>query len=146
MPMPQPKPQATSASVRNRVIAPINDPFANKLNLNDLLDKELAKEVGVNDGNAPQVASAAQEQSVIDEQLNQFAGETTQDAPAENSDVAHVDINADGSVNNGQQPQAPTMPAPQGGQPPMPPAQNDSTEPEPIPTPLPEQQRPSQTG
>lgn len=59
-------------SQRSRVIQPLNDPNQATINLNDLLSKELAKEVGVDSENSPTVASVKQEQADIDQQLAEF--------------------------------------------------------------------------
>lgn len=63
---------ASTPSARNRVIQPINDPFAKKVDINDLVDKELAKEAGANlDG---QPVSADQERTIINGQITEFEG------------------------------------------------------------------------
>lgn len=60
------------ASLKNRVIQPINDPAAEPVNMGELLDKELASEAGLSDDDRPQVASTEQEKQSIEEQLGQI--------------------------------------------------------------------------
>jgi CheY-like chemotaxis protein len=123
-----PKPPST----RNKVIQPLNnDPGNSSVNLNDLLDKELAKEAGVDQANAPQVPSAAAEKADVAEQLGQF-----QNQPP----VPHVNIKEDGSVENEdtQPPASPDQTAQPEQAPPAVPQDNPGSEPAP---PVPEQSR-----
>ncbi len=60
------------ASLKTRVIQPLNDPSIAPVNINDLLDKELAKEAGLTDGEIPVVATVDQEKAAIEEQLKSF--------------------------------------------------------------------------
>lgn len=110
-------------SLRNRVIQPLNDPSVATVDMNDLLDKELAKEAGVDFDNRPAVASTSQEQALINDQLSQFAttlGTTTQPAPLD--DIPAVSVNSDGSLTNVPEPVAPTPVQPLQSQAPAPPA------------------------
>lgn len=74
-PTPSSSTTPDTPSSRNRVIQPINDPYAANVDINDLLDKELAKEAGVDVENRPPVATADQERSIINNQINQFENE-----------------------------------------------------------------------
>lgn len=58
----------TPSSSKQRVIQPLNDPTA-KVDINELLDKELAKEAGLDMLSRPQVASSDQEKAIIQDQL-----------------------------------------------------------------------------
>lgn len=60
------------ASLKSRVIQPLHDPTIAPVNINDLLDKELAKEAGLSDTERPTVESADQEKAAISEQLKSF--------------------------------------------------------------------------
>lgn len=60
------------ASLKTRVIQPISDPSVPPININDLLDKELAKEAGIADNERPAVASASQEKAQIEAELQAF--------------------------------------------------------------------------
>lgn len=84
-PVPAPKPVAPPQSTapanpgsRQRVIQPISDPAA-KIDINNLLDKELAREAGVDMNNLPTVATTQQERAVVADQLRNVA---PQAAPA----------------------------------------------------------------
>lgn len=61
---------SVQTSSKQRVIQPI-DSSANKVDINELLDRELAKEAGLDMFSRPQVATAAQEQSVVQQQIQQ---------------------------------------------------------------------------
>ncbi|MBL8159720.1 response regulator [Candidatus Saccharibacteria bacterium] len=123
-PQTQPAPASTNpvepASSRNRTISPINDPFASKVNIADLLDKELAKEAGLDMNSRPPVLATNQEQSLINGQIKQFTAPTTE--PAATSQDAPATPTA--SLPPAPIPQPPTFtaPTPQSGMPPLPPA------------------------
>lgn len=81
-PAPQPAPVtpqpaasdvAQPASNRDRTITPINDPYAARIDINQLLDKELAKEAGVDVDNRPAVLAASDEKNLINDQIQGFA-------------------------------------------------------------------------
>jgi CheY-like chemotaxis protein len=66
---PLPPSSAPAApSTRQRVIQPINDPTT-KIDINNLLDKELAREAGVDVNSRPNVATTAEERAIIENQL-----------------------------------------------------------------------------
>lgn len=55
-------------SARQRIIQPINDP-TKKIDINSLLDKELAREAGLDPNNRPVIATTAQEKALMANQL-----------------------------------------------------------------------------
>ncbi len=63
----------TPPSSRNRVIQPLNDPATTKININELLDRELAKEAGIDIENRPAITSTEQEKAMVQNQLEQFS-------------------------------------------------------------------------
>lgn len=67
-------------STRQRVIQPINDPTA-KIDINGLLDKELAREAGVDLNSRPAVATTQQERAVVADQLKNIPAGTPPVAP-----------------------------------------------------------------
>lgn len=67
-PSTAPKP----ASLKDRVLQPLNDPMTSQVNLNDLLDKELAKEAGLSEELRPPIASVEESKAIIDEQMKAF--------------------------------------------------------------------------
>lgn len=70
------RPSTTSApkpaSSHNRVIQPIENSGSSTPDINELLDKELAREAGVSAEQLNNAPSEADEQKIIDEQLAQF--------------------------------------------------------------------------
>lgn len=68
---PRPSGVPKPASLKTRVIQPLNDP-GSTINLNELLDKELAKEAGIGDNERPVVASEEAERAELAEQLAAF--------------------------------------------------------------------------
>lgn len=71
-PTPTPNPVPKPASLQSRVIQPINDPSSQPVDINQLLDKELAKEAGITEDALPTVASTAQERDIVSQQLQDF--------------------------------------------------------------------------
>lgn len=96
------------ASLKNRVIQPINDPAAEPVNMGELLDKELASEAGLSDDDRPQVASTEQEKQSIEEQLGQIMDKPGAD-------------NGSGDITAGPNVQAPFNPTDNSSTPPPPP-------------------------
>lgn len=86
----------TPSTGRSKVIQPISDPHATKVNINDLLDKELAKEAGVDINNRPPVATTDQERAIIDNQVNQFANQQANQTPATQETLPDVQISQNG--------------------------------------------------
>lgn len=95
-PVEPPKP----ASIKTRVITPLNDPSTSPVDINELLSKELAKEAGISEDARPAVATTDQEKAIVSEQLNQFATAPAEEAPAEDGDkVAEINISEDGDLS-----------------------------------------------
>lgn len=142
-PAPQQPAQAQSSttpaapSTRQRVIEPINDP-STKVDIQELLDRELARESGVGLGTpaAPpasveplgQIPTTAQEKAMVSDQIDTFALPTPPSPAA--SGVPPVSINQQGRVN---------APAPAPQQPTPPPAQPFATQASVIPPQTPPQ-------
>jgi CheY-like chemotaxis protein len=121
-PTPAPTPQSNvpaAPSVRNRVIQPINDPAASKVDINELLDRELAKEAGIDVDKRPPIRTTEQEKALVDNQINRFSSAqpaATPTTPA-NNNTSTIQIDTQGRVSMpGQEPQ-PAVPS----QPPTPP-------------------------
>jgi CheY-like chemotaxis protein len=112
-------PQTSPVPVgRNRVIQPLTDPSANRVDINELLDRELAKEAGIDLDNRPVVPTTAQEQAVVAGQLNSFSGLPSTMPPAPSPQASTIQIDAQGNVS---MPPATPSQAPQAGPPPVPP-------------------------
>lgn len=115
MPAPQPLTQAlpsvpAAPSVRNRTIQPLNDPSTARVDINELLDRELAKEAGIDVDQRPQVATTQQEKSIIDNQINQFSAAAPTPAataiPVADNSAPTIQIDTQGHVSMpGQAPQ-----------------------------------------
>ena len=73
--------------------------MTDNVDLNELLDKEIAKEAGITEDARPAVASTNEEKAIIDQQLNNF---TAPEAPAEDAKAANeipgVEIGPDGTI------------------------------------------------
>lgn len=85
-PLPQPPPLTPADSPqRSRVISPLNDPSTSSIDMNDLLDKELAKQTGLDYQGAPTFPTTEEEKTDMYDKLDEFqilsAPEPT---PAEN--------------------------------------------------------------
>ncbi|MFZ1458540.1 MAG: response regulator [Candidatus Saccharimonadales bacterium] len=89
---------AKPPQARARVITPLNDPAASQININDLLDKEIAKEAGLALDVTP-VQSSEAEQSAMQQQIDQFQPISLPE-PMHPSDILTV------SVDSGQATQA----------------------------------------
>ncbi len=63
------------ATSRPKIIQPLNDPAVSKVDIKELLDKELAREAGLDLNNRPVVQSTDQERSSMENQIDQFAQE-----------------------------------------------------------------------
>lgn len=82
--MPKPAAPPKPASLKSRVIQPLNDPSLAPLDINELLDKELSKEAGLSEEERPVVASVDQAKAQMEAQLQSFAPpEPTPVAPPE---------------------------------------------------------------
>lgn len=117
---PQSVPSPAAPSVKNRVIQPLNDPSTSRVDINELLDRELAKEAGIDVANRPPVATTAQEQNIVGSQLNQFStppsvAPAPTPAPTGNDGMPTIQIDTDGHVsmpNNQTTPPSATPPTP----------------------------------
>lgn len=71
---PQAPGQATPqpASLKSRVIQPLNDPSVPTVDINALLDRELAKEAGITDDARPEVQTMTQEKDAMNQALSDF--------------------------------------------------------------------------
>ncbi len=69
------------ASIKTRVIQPLGDPSIAPVDINDLLDKELAKEAGISNDARPVVATTDQEKLLIEEQLKAFNDKAPEPTP-----------------------------------------------------------------
>jgi CheY-like chemotaxis protein len=117
---PQSVPSPAAPSVKNRIIQPLNDPSTSRVDINELLDRELAKEAGIDVDSRPPVATTEQEKNIIGGQLNQFSSTTppaAPSAPAGSDGLPTIQIDTNGRVSmpNGQ-------PLPPTSTPPTPPA------------------------
>jgi CheY-like chemotaxis protein len=118
MPTPMPSPMPSTAtptppSVKNRIIQPLGDPGTSRVDINELLDRELAKEAGIDVDSRPQVATTAQERNVIGNQLNQFSTPTpTPQVPAGSDGTIKIDTDGRVSMPGQQPPTPPVPPAP----------------------------------
>lgn len=97
------------STMKDRVIKPLNDPLTSPVNIDELLDKEIAKEAGIADDARPAVATTDQEKEIINEQLDQFASADS---------TPEVEIGPEGDLKLGEQadqsdkPVAPPPPPP----------------------------------
>lgn len=102
---------ATPPSAKQRIIQPIGDP-ATKVDINELLDRELARESGATGTPAPQVPTTAQERTTVQNQIDAFD-------PSPPPNVPHATISPDGHMEQTDRPvQVPQRPP----QPPTPPS------------------------
>jgi len=111
LPTDTPKP----ATLKNRVITPLTNPLASPVDLNELLDKEIAKEAGISEEARPVVATTDQEKALVNDQLGQFSAAPDPAAPQADDDTASIEISADGDITTpdaGSAPKPPTPPAP----------------------------------
>lgn len=139
-----PPPTATPKppSLRSRVIEPLNDPNVAPVDINELLDKELAKEAGVTPTGEPNPPTTDQERALINKQLEQMGTPELTNVP-DSSDIPGINVNPDGGITL-ETPPAPTTVSqlPQPGvsevppkppTPPVPPAPTAPTPPPPAP-------------
>lgn len=105
IPQPRPMPPASvtsppAPSTRQRIIQPINDPTS-KVNINELLDRELAKEMGT----GQPVATAAEEKAAVQSQLQSYAPNAQ--GPKGTPALPPIAIDAQGHVNPTAAPTSP---------------------------------------
>jgi DNA-binding response OmpR family regulator len=60
------------ASLKNRVIQPLSDPSVPTVDMNELLDKEIAKEAGIANSERPEVQTVAQEKQAVANEIANF--------------------------------------------------------------------------
>lgn len=116
-PLPHPAAQPHSStspqapSNHSRVIQPLNDPASSRIDINDLLDKELAKEAGVTPGQPPVAATVEQEKQLMNDQLNQFTPPAGPPAP---TTIPDINVSPTGELTSDQTPgsQPPNSPQP----------------------------------
>lgn len=130
---PQPQPQASVGvaptapqphipttppppSGRSRIIQPLSDAASSKVDINELLDRELAKEAGLDINDRPSVPSAQQERAIVQDQLQQFSNAPAPAPNPVNNAQPTIQIDSQGRVS-GMGDQA----APAAGMPPTPP-------------------------
>ncbi len=101
VPTAAPAPVAQPPQARAKVITPLNDPTVG-VNLTELLNKEIAKEAGLDVNTAPTVASTEQTQSQVDNQIEQFANAPTVEEPIVPSDIPTVNVSADGTMSGSE--------------------------------------------
>src|SRR6266496_589234 len=113
-PAPMPIPTPAAPSLKNRVIQPLNNPATSKVNINELLDRELAKEAGIDVDSRPQVNTTAQEKTMVGNQLNQFTpppGAAPTPQVTGNDSTPAIQIDADGRVMPSGPPNQPQPPS-----------------------------------
>lgn len=86
---PQPAAPATEtpkpASIKTRIIQPINDPANKPIDMGELLDRELAKEAGVDPDALPTIQTTDQERQTLEQELANFDPNATNDITADPS-------------------------------------------------------------
>jgi CheY-like chemotaxis protein len=114
MPSTTPQPVLEPPQARSKVITPINDPTVS-VNLDELLNKEIAKEAGLDLSVTPTVQSSAQEQAQIKQQMSQFAAAPLETIPSatNTSAVPSVSIDDSGAASGAAiEPTENALPAP----------------------------------
>lgn len=98
--VPQPtRPVPAPPSARSRIIQPISDPGATKVDINELLDRELAKEAGIDLNDRPTVATTQQERQVVANQLNSLNNSVAPPAVTPQQPAPSIQIDTSGNVN-----------------------------------------------
>lgn len=69
---PAPEPPRPASSIKTRVIQPLDNDTNRPLDINELLDKELAKEAGISEDSRPSIQTTEQERQAIDQQIANF--------------------------------------------------------------------------
>lgn len=94
------------ASIKTRVIQPINNPASSGPNIGELLDREIAKEAGIDADAIPTVQTAEQERNALEQELAQFQAQpdSTPNTGVQNPDSSGVTIDENGNMSTpGQQ-------------------------------------------
>lgn len=129
-PLAPPSTAPKPPSQRARIIQPLNDPTQSPIDINKLLNDELAKETGNTAGDVSAPVSAEQEKALIDKQIASFTPPTVAATPTSAdqvpataaTDVPEINISEDGSVTPETTPAAtPTPATTTAGTPPPPP-------------------------
>ncbi len=122
-------PEAPSA--KQRIIQPLTPHADDKVDINELLDKELAKEAGLDMLSRPQVASTDQEKAAIESQLQ--------------ASVAPAPMPVPEPMTAAPVPTPEPIPTPEPAAPIMPTAAVEPVTPAPVPTPIVPTDRPAPT-
>lgn len=102
-PLPTPASTPTAAvdikppQSRSRIIQPINDPMVG-VNLNELLDKEIAKEAGLDLNSIPTIATTEETQALVTDQIDQFKA-TSNPKTVSPADIPTVTVSSTGDVS-----------------------------------------------
>ena len=105
---PAPTDTPKPASLKTRIIQPLNDPATQPVDINQLLDKELAKEAGIDPDEIPTVQTAEQERQTLEQELANF--QATDDANAITADPSLGPLPAEETTTNGDVPPPPPPP------------------------------------
>jgi len=108
-PMPTPEPPKP-ASLKDRVIQPLNDPTNKPVDINQLLDKELAKEAGIADDAIPTVLTTEQEKKAVEDQLSNFTPPAEAPKTPSTEDSSEIAISSDGTLSVPPPPPPPAAP------------------------------------
>lgn len=103
-PVYQPTDTPKPASIKTRIIEPINDPNNQPVDINQLLDKELAREAGVDPDALPEVQSVEQERQTLEQELANFQNDGT-------NGISTDPYASDGDQGSGSIPPPPPPPA-----------------------------------
>lgn len=103
MPTPLPQPPKP-ASIKTRVIQPLNDPSMQGPDINELLDRELAKEAGLEPDAIPTVRTAEQEKAALEQELASFRPEVPAPADPIAEEVAAITAQEAATAQAGAQP------------------------------------------
>lgn len=94
-PAAQPEPPKP-ASIKTRIIQPLNDPATKPVDINQLLDKELAREAGIEGDAVPTVQTTEQERQTLEQELANFEANNADAITADPS--LSIDSENDGGV------------------------------------------------
>lgn len=113
---PMAGPAKPGSQIKNRVIQPLNDVNASRVNINELLDRELAREAGI-DTDQPIIApTEQQERAVVNDQIQQFSAQPVPQAQAPQQNQPTIQIDTQGNVSmpvtQQQPPAGPPTPPP----------------------------------
>lgn len=81
------------ASIKTRIIQPLNDPANQQADINQLLDKELAMEAGLEGTDVPTIQTTEQEKQALEQELANFT-------PGLDSSVAYPSLSFDPPAND----------------------------------------------